>query len=167
MLALKISDLKDFTNKLFIGNVFDHFWLNSADISTYNLFSIDGKLQKDFFDTKQQEILDSTHRIYSLWAEVKPYCHFIIRGKRPPLYFKIVFQLSSKKAKTLIEREAPGLPVDSLRGLYLNLQYKNKMLLCTTGTSFYTFVQDKQLEQLWDHTVLDFFHQNQILFEEL
>ena len=52
MLALKITDLKDFTSKLFIGDVFDHFWLNSADIATYNLFSIDGKLQQDFFDIK-------------------------------------------------------------------------------------------------------------------
>lgn len=167
MLALKITDLKDFTNKLFIGNVFDHFWLNRADISTYNLFSIEGKLQKDFFDSDQQEILDGTSRTYSLWAEVKPFCHFVIRGKRPPLYFKIVFQLSSQKTKSLLENENPGLPLDSLQGLYLNLQYKNKILLCTTGTSFHTFVPGKQVEQLWDHTVLDFFRQNKILYEEL
>ena len=48
MIALKITDLRDFTNKLFIREVFDSFWLNQAEITTYNTFSIDGKLHTDF-----------------------------------------------------------------------------------------------------------------------
>ena len=45
MLALKITDQKDFTNKLFLGDTFDLFWLNQAEITTSNLFTIDGRLQ--------------------------------------------------------------------------------------------------------------------------
>ncbi|WP_373217123.1 DUF5721 family protein [Ruminococcus sp. 5_1_39BFAA] len=167
MLALKITDLKDFTNKLFIGEVFDHFWLNSAEISTYNRFTIDGKLQQNFFDNDEKEILAGTGRTYSLWKEVKPYCYSIIRGRRTPLYFKIVLQLSYKKTISLLKHSEPGLSADSISGLYLNLQYKNKTLLCTTGISFNTFMQTKHLEQLWNSTILDFFSQNHILFEEL
>ena len=51
MLALKITDIRDFTNKLFIGEVFDKFCLSEAVITTFNTFTIDGRLQKDFFDT--------------------------------------------------------------------------------------------------------------------
>lgn len=167
MLALKITDLKDFTNKLFVGEVFDHFWMNKADIATYNMFTIDGKLQQDFFDNDEKEILNGTGRTYSLWKEVKPYCYSIIRGKRTPLYFKIVLQLSHKKTLSLLAHSDLDLPEDSVSGLYLNLQYKNKALLCTSGISFHTFIQAKHLEQLWDSTILDFFKQNHILFEEL
>ena len=51
MLALKITDIRDFTNKLFIGEVFDKFCLSEATVTTFNTFTIDGRLQKDFFDT--------------------------------------------------------------------------------------------------------------------
>ena len=59
MLALKITDQKNFTNKLFLGDTFDLFWLNQAEIITSNVFSIDGKLQTDFFDNDEQEFLAS------------------------------------------------------------------------------------------------------------
>ena len=45
MLALKITDIRDFTNKLFIGEVFDKFCLSEASITTFNTFTIDGRLQ--------------------------------------------------------------------------------------------------------------------------
>ena len=41
MLALKITDQKNFTNKLFLGDTFDLFWLNQAEIITSNVFSIE------------------------------------------------------------------------------------------------------------------------------
>ena len=44
MLALKITDIRDFTNKLFIGEVFDKFCLSEAVITTFNTFTIDGRL---------------------------------------------------------------------------------------------------------------------------
>ena len=93
MIALKITDLRDFTNKLFIREVFDSFWLNQAEITTYNTFSIDGKLHTDFLDSDQLQILQKSGRTYSLWKETRPFCWSVIRGKRTPLSFKIVLQL--------------------------------------------------------------------------
>ena len=151
MLALKITDQKDFTNKLFLGDTFDLFWLNQAEITTSNLFTIDGRLQTEFFDNDQQEFLSSSHRTYSLWKEVKPICYSIIRGKRAPLSFKIVLQFSPEQ----------------VAGLYLNLQYKNKTLLCTTGTSLKTFFPGKELDHLWEQYVTEFFSHNEISAESL
>lgn len=50
MLALKITDQKDFTNKLFLKDTFDLFWMNQAEIITSNVFTVDGSLKMDFFD---------------------------------------------------------------------------------------------------------------------
>ena len=55
MLALTISDVKDFMNKLLIGEVFDNFSLVEASVTTFNTFTIDGHLQQDFFDTDTVE----------------------------------------------------------------------------------------------------------------
>ena len=66
MIALKITDLRDFTNKLFIREVFDSFWLNQAEITTYNTFSIDGKLHTDFLDSDQLQ--DAPEK----WAHLLP-----------------------------------------------------------------------------------------------
>ena len=40
MLALKITDVKDFMNKLLIGEVFDRFSLVEASVTTFNTFTI-------------------------------------------------------------------------------------------------------------------------------
>ena len=44
MLALKITDIRDFTNKLFIGEVFDKFCLSEATVTTFNTFTIDAEI---------------------------------------------------------------------------------------------------------------------------
>ena len=67
----------------------------------------------------------------------------------------------------MLEQAIPDLPSDALGGLYLNLQYKNKMLLCTTGLSFRSFLPDKRPEQFWDSVVSDFLHKHEISFEQM
>lgn len=167
MLALKITDQKDFTNKLFLKDTFDLFWFNQAEITTSNRFTIDGKLQTEFFDNDEQDFLSSSHRTCSLWKEIKPFCYSIIRGKRAPLSFKIVLQFSQNKAAALIQNSGLLLSPEQISGLYLNLQYKNKMLICTTGTALTTFLPEKGLEHLWDQYVLDFFSRNELLIVEM
>lgn len=167
MLALKITDQKDFTNKLFLGETFDSFWLNQAEIITSNIFSIDGRLQTEFFDNDEQEFLASSHRTFSLWKEVRPFCCSVIRGKRAPLSFKIVLQFSPNKAAALLQNSALSISPELVTGLYLNLQYKNKTLLCTTGTSLKTFLPGKELDHLWEQYVMDFFHHNRFSLEEV
>ena len=53
MLALRILDLKDFTGKLFIGDVFNHFYFVEAYFTTFLTHTLDGQLQKDFFDNEK------------------------------------------------------------------------------------------------------------------
>ena len=154
MLALKITDVKDFMNKLLIGEVFDRFSLVEASVTTFNTFTINGKLHYDFFDTDTKAAFEENSTEYSLWHDVKPYCFSIIRGRRTPLNFRIVFELSHDQTQ-------------SVQSFYLNIQYKNQSLLCTTGVSYTSFSPDKRLEHLWDDSMTVFLSSHHIPCEKL
>ncbi len=49
MIALKITNVKQFMAKLLGGEDFDSFLLEEATISTYNTFMIDGHQNRDFY----------------------------------------------------------------------------------------------------------------------
>ena len=167
MLALKILDVKDFMNKLLIGEVFDSLQVVEASITTFNTFTIDGKLHRDFFDTDVCKKKKKRAVFYSSWKELKPFCYSVIRGKRTPLSFKLVFQLSQKQRDVLVAQLSPRISPEQIQGFFLNLQYRNQELLCTTGVALSTFLPDKSPEQLWDSTIRDFFTRHRLIFEEL
>ncbi|MDD7219852.1 MAG: DUF5721 family protein [Clostridia bacterium] len=166
MLALTIMDIKDFMNKLLIGDVFDHFSLVEAAITTFNIFSIDGRLQQDFFDSDTKDSLREKCMEYSIWRDIKPFCFSIIRGKRTPLNFKIILQVPQRQVHKFLAENKIILP-DNICSFYLNLQYKNKSLLCTSGVSYSSFLPDRSLEHLWDDYLTGFLTRHGILFQSL
>ena len=72
MLALRILDLKDFTGKLFIGEMFQHFSFVEASFTTFVTYTLDGQLHKEFFDSEQKPM-----RTYCLWEDVQAQCFSI------------------------------------------------------------------------------------------
>ena len=166
MIALSIIDVKDFMNKLLIGEVFDRFFLVEASVTTFNTFTIDGRLQQDFFDTDTVAMHKSNSIEYSLWRDVKPYCFSVIRGRRTPLNFRIVLQLSHKQTQQILNPSFPDGSVPDSR-FCLNLQYRNDSLLCTTGVSYTSFCLDKRPEHLWDEIIRKFLSGQHIAFQVL
>lgn len=160
MLALRILDLKDFTSKLFIGETFQHFSFVEASFTTFVTYTLDGQLHKEFFDTEE-----CPEQTYCLWEDVQTQCFSMIRGKRTPLNFKIVFQLSRSNVEKLLAQSGISLKADDIYGLYLNCQFDGKQLLCTTGSSLKVFTLDKQLDRVWDEMIKRFFKKSQIAFE--
>ena len=154
MQALNITNLKDFTNKLFIGEVFDHFLVTEASITTFGTFFIDGKLQNDFFDSDEQTALRESGRSYALWKEIKPYCCSVIRGKLP---ISEITRLFPDKAGSFSD----------IGNFYLNVQYRNQNVLCTTGVSLHTFTPGVKPGTLWDDMILHFLQNHQIDFEKV
>lgn len=167
MHAFKITDVKDFMSKLLIGEDFDSFQLIEAVITTFSTFTIDGKLRPDFFDTEEQNTLKEKQIVYASWKELRPHCYAVIKGKRTPLSFKIVFQLPRHRIGPTLRSANLPYTEEMVNGLYLNLQYRSNELFCTTGVSLKTFTPDKSLEQMWDSMIPAFFKRHQILFEEL
>lgn len=166
MIALSIIDVKDFMNKLLIGEVFDRFFLVEASVTTFNTFTIDGRLQQDFFDTDTVAMHKSNSIEYSLWRDVKPYCFSVIRGRRTPLNFRIVLQLSHKQTQQILNPSFPDGSVPDCR-FCLNLQYRTDSLLCTTGVSYTSFCLDKRPEHLWDEIIRKFLSGQHIAFQVL
>lgn len=137
------------------------FFFVEASFTTFVTYTLDGQLHKEFFDSEQKPM-----RTYCLWEDVQAQCFSIIKGKRTPLNFKIVFQLSSSNVEKLLSQSGIALKPEDIYGLYLNCQFDGKQLLCTTGTSLKIFTLDKQLDRVWDEMVRKFFRKNQVAFED-
>ncbi|MCD8197058.1 MAG: DUF5721 family protein [Lachnospiraceae bacterium] len=165
MIALKIADVGDFMKKLLLSDVFDHFLLLEGSVTAFNTFQIDGFLQKNYYNTEEQELLGE--RTLSYWAEVRPFCLSLIKGKRTPLAFRFSLQLSPTNVEKLLAQSGVAIPAEQVRGLILNVVYERRVLTCTTGTSLTVFTLDKKLDHVWEDMVQRFFHQQKIPFEIL
>lgn len=159
MISLKFTNRKCFMQHLLLSETFDHFLFIEGEITTFNKFSIDGYLQKDFFEDGE-ELLE-----YSSWNQIREFCFSIIRGKKTPLGFKFIFSLSPQNISRLIEKNQLDFCPENVQGLYLNLRFDGVNLQCITGTSLKTFTMDKSLEQAWDQMVQRFFLQKGMDFE--
>ena len=160
MILLSISEVKEFMSKLLLSDTFDSFLFIEGEIVTFNTFTINGYLQKDFFDKDM-----IPERNYSLWKELREYCFSLIRGKRTPLRFKFVFGLSEPNIEKLLRQQGLSFTPQDVQGLYLNISYDGHSLRCVTGTSMNLFTLDKSLEEAWDKMVQKFFVQKEISFE--
>lgn len=142
---------KSCMSHLLLKDTFDGFSFIKGEITTYNIFSIDGFLHKDFF-------YEEPKRAYSYWKELREYCFSIIKGKRTPLNFKIVLSMAPENfASFLEERQIHVCRPEEIQGLYLNFHYDGKTLQCVTGISMRTFTLDKTVEHEWDTYVEKFF----------
>ncbi len=187
MVALKIEQVGDFMNKFLLRSTFDGFDFVRGDVTGFAVFTIDGRLQKDFYSSDEQEEIGD--RVYVPWTEMKPRVCALIRGKNTPLSMHFVMRLSDRHTQALLQQEnlqqledvvrpQPGAGPqallqqenlqqlqDKLEGLYLNIRFARGELECVTGVSFRTFVADRSLEFLWDRTAARFLSQNGIAAE--
>lgn len=152
MIALELSEIKECMSKLLLSETFDPFLFIEGEIVTYNTFTIDGFLKKDFFDKDMVP-----ERKYSLWKDVREYCFSIIKGKQTPLSFKFVLGLSDPNIEKLLKQQGLSFTPQDVNGLYLNLRYDGQHLQCVTGTSMNLFTMDKSLDEAWDTMVQKFF----------
>ena len=136
MRSFDINDMKSFTTKLFLRDTFDDFEICEADFVTFGSFHIDGRLQKDYFDTAEQETMGNSEFI--LWKDMRAFCLSLIRGKRLPLQFRIVLRLPL--LHPLCRENAALYKEAETQNLYLNILYKNKRLTCTTGSASGTVI---------------------------
>lgn len=165
MTSFQILDIKGFMSRLLLKDTFDHFLTVEADITTFASFSIDGRLKKDYFTQEELEASGGSQTPFAFWSQVRPFCLDLIKGKRTPLGFKIVFALSPSNTEKLLSQSAASLNLSDVEGLFLNLRYDGQRLSCITGTSLNLFTLDKSLERTWDEMVEKFFKKIEIPFE--
>lgn len=166
MLALQITSLKTFMNQLLAGDTFDSFLLEEAVISTANTFTIDGHINTDFYPPEERGS-DCIPYEFQPWSEIKGLCFHLIKGKNTPLYFKFVLHLKPETAAALLIKENCSVDVSQIKALVLNIKFDNSKAVLTTGTSFRTFIMDKEPDSIWDRAVTGYLAQKGLGFEKL
>lgn len=164
MIALKIEDIKLFTSKLFLGEVFDQFLVKEAVITTFNTFTIDGTIRSGYYSKDEQE--EKNIGQLSTWSMMKPFCFSLIKGKRLPISFRIILQMSKDGTERFLASRQVSLTPDQVKGLYINVRYEEDKLACVTGTSVSVFTLDKALDEEWDQAFKVFLKHNEIPFLE-
>lgn len=164
MISLTISNTADFMNKLLVKETFDLLLLSEADIQTGSNYKIDGRINSQFYSNEElEELVDSQ---YSSWKMQRPHIFNLIKGKKVPSGLKIIFALSKKAISKLIEKNNIDIDLDSVDGLFINVNYKADTVTVITGTSLKTFTLDKSLEKAFDAYVMDTFEKANIAFTE-
>lgn len=166
MIALQITSLKNLMNQMLTGTTFDIFLLEEAIITTSITYTIDGHINAEFYSDINDTNEFSSYS-FKPWNEIKALCFDLIKGKHTPLNFKFILQLKPEHAEKLIKRELPTADTSQLKALLLLVKYDGASATVTTGTSYHTFVMDREPEKIWDRTIAKYLSDKEISYEEM
>lgn len=167
MIALELTDIKNFMNKLLRTETFDNFLLQEAVITTAATYTINGQITKGFFSEEELTEAHLEGCRFLPFSMLRGNCFDLIKGKKTPSAFRFVFLLSPSNAQKTISSVGSTYKATDITGLYINLKYQNQLLSLTTGIAYNIFSTDKTLEAEWDKLVLKFLKQHEIPYEEI
>mgnify|MGYP001705760068 CR=1 FL=1 len=75
MLDITITETRDFVKKLLMDNTFDRFLAMEAFVKSGITYSFDGRVNKDFYDKEELELMASTSVLMS-YLPSSPYSSF-------------------------------------------------------------------------------------------
>lgn len=167
MIALELTNIKDFMNTLLRSETFDHFHLQEAVITSGATYTINGQITKGFYSNEEIEELQLEGCRFLPFSMLKMNCFDLIKGKKTPSAFRFVFLLSPKNMEKTIAAVSSSYTPSDVTGMYINLKYQNQLLSLTTGIAYNLFSTDKTLESEWDKMVIKFLKQHEIAYEEI
>lgn len=166
MLALQITSLKALMNQLLAGDTFDHFLLEEAAITTANTYTIDGRINAEFYPPEERGT-DCIPYEFQPWSEIKGLCFHLIKGKHTPLSFKFVLHLKPEKTADLLSRQQTDVPVSQIKALVLTIKFDGTKAVLTTGTAYRTFIMSREPDTVWDKALTKYLSDKGIMFEIL
>ena len=167
MIALKITNVKQFMGKLLASEAFDTFLLEEASISTYNTFLIDGHQNRDFYTSEEWEDTEIRPFDFTTWKQIRPICYSLIKGTKTPSAFRFILHLRPDYLATILKEQDTTVTPQQIKALVLTVKYDGTTLTLITGTAFHTFIMDKSVDVLWDNAVKMFLDKREISYEEL
>ena len=160
MKSVNIENIKSFTTHLFARETFDGFLVTEASFSTITNITIDGHINRDFMGEAELAMPENKEgTVY--WKKLRPLCYEIIKGQKVPLRFKIVFMMPSEAVLSFLDSAGLDYEAVQVNALFLNVNFQDGKLVCTTGTSLKEFTMDKSLEYAWDEQVVKFLNRVQ------
>ncbi len=154
MIALKITDTKDFMKKFLAGDTFDTFLFSEGSVTTFTTFSIDGTWHPEYFGDQEQPGMT--------WKLMRPVIFDMIKGQHTPIQMRIVLKLADYNVESLLKNCGADIVKEQVDGLFLNISYSKEEVTAITGTSLKIFTMDKTLDRVWDDMVRKFFASRQI-----
>ena len=154
MRSITVKQPKIFMSKLLTGDAFDKFLLETAEIETYNTFTIDGRTHKDFYkgSAEKEEI---QLKEFSEWEKIRPICLELIKGKHTPLKLKFVLRLSDDKKEEVFKDLLNTLSPDQFTPC-ININFALGEISVITGISYNIFTLEKDIEKAWDAYIPSF-----------
>ncbi|MDO4187440.1 MAG: DUF5721 family protein [Lachnospiraceae bacterium] len=173
MRLFKITNVKQFMNKLLVEGAFDSFLVSEVLIKTGNSYVIDGHLNKDFFSEDELNVLRSEaesngrifHESLSRFSELKPLVFSIMKGKKTPVSFKMSFYLAEENVIKLLASSNTSFTKGDIDGLSIIVKYSEGELTVTSTASLKIFSLDKSLEKYFDDMVNKFLTSQEFQFE--
>ena len=156
MQVFEILEVKEFTKLLFMTDIFDKFTVVEAEFHTFVKYDINCKLNKPYFDEEE-------NRDFCTWGETRPICFGIIKGKRRPTFFKLIFKFSEEFKRDWIKSNTTK---DIDGDLYLNIRYSDKEMNLISSFSPKTFLLDREIINAFDLYVKNMFGRINITVEE-
>ncbi len=148
-------------SKLLATDFFDSFLVEEATIETYNTFSIDGRIHRDFYKDTIEEQEDIPQEEFSKWEKLRPICLELIKGKRTPIAFKFVLHLDKASKDRLFQDIDSDISADQV-SFGIIIKYAQGEVVITTGVSYSIFTLDKEAEKAWDKYIPSFLESNGI-----
>lgn len=164
-------------SRLLASDTFDCFLLEEAVIGVASTFTIDGRINREFFAGQTAEEAEgakssqpgqqSLPEEFRPWSELRGLCYDLIKGRRTPLFFRFTMHLMPEKTAALLAKENCNVDPSQVKALVLNIRYDGSKAVLTTGTSFQTFVPSKEPDAIWDNALAKYLTGKDIPFERL
>ena len=159
MIKLEITKLGPFMGKLLSSECFDSFLLTEAKVRTEATWTMDGRVNRDFFTSEEWEEREKNRFEYITWQSARPYFHELIRGRRAPVSFRFILSLKPEYLSSIADKSI-------VSALLINVNYEEGAASLITGISYSAFTLDRSAESAWDQTVRRFLDSKDIVYSQ-
>ncbi|MBQ1682571.1 MAG: hypothetical protein II067_10230 [Agathobacter sp.] len=167
MIAIKLTNHKNFMNALLRTDVFDHFLLQEATIAAAATYHIDGRMSREYYTQEEIDELGIAGYPCLPYGMLRNTCFDLIKGKKTPSAFNFVLMLSPDNLAKTLASLGSTFTIHDIGALFINLRFADGIMMLTTGVSYRTFQLDKSLDGQWDHLIQKFLDKHEIAFEIL
>jgi hypothetical protein len=121
MEIVEIEEKAEYIKELFEKEKYDSFYLYEARVKTKLDYYVNGRLNREYFDTEAQADLPE----YIEWKDIKATVYAYLKGERLPIGFKIILMFNRENISRLLEMNNPFAlnmftSLKSTSGLMLN-----------------------------------------------
>lgn len=162
MQAIEVLDIKNFMQLLFQTDTLDHYEFVSSTLCTDMYYTLDGHINREFFNEAEISDLKLEGSTYLPWHAAKEKIFLLIKGKKTPSQMKIVLKACEEQKQTFLSKTNSSLKPNDIDGIFLNIIFQDQKLNVICGISYKIFTMEKELEKELSDNIITLFKSNNI-----